>query len=571
MERPWLKHYGAGVPATLPYPEISLHQTLTDSALRFPERPALDFYGGSLSYRELEELTNRFAGALSELGVKKGERVAVMLPNVPQALIAYFGALRAGACVVQTNPLYVGREISHQIGDSGAETIVTLDQFYPRIQEVMSKTPLKRVILTNVRDYLPWLKRLLYPLKARRERQWVVVKRVAPVHDFGALIRAAPREFPDLGVSPHDLALLQYTGGTTGVPKGAMLTHRNLVVNAVQCRYWLAGLQDGQEVFLGVLPFFHVYGMSTCQNLAILLAAKIVLLPKFQADEVLKAIGSHHVTAFPGIPAMYHALNNHPKVGEYDLRSVRFCISGAGPLFSEVQNRFEALTGSRLVEGYGLTEASPVTHCNPMIGERRPRSIGVPVPDTDVRLVDLETGRPMEEPGAIGELQIKGPQVMRGYWSNTEETAAVFQDGWLCTGDMASVDNDGFYYIQDRKKDMIKSGGLNVYPREVDECLCQHPKVKDACVIGVPQELRGEKIKAFVVLKEGQSATAAELLDHCRERLAKFKVPKQIEFRTELPKTLVGKVLRRVLLDEELKGKVKPLVTTPVTNGARVD
>jgi long-chain acyl-CoA synthetase len=312
--------------------------------------------------------------------------------------------------------------------------------------------------------------------------------------------------------------------------------------------------------------------MSTCQNLAILLAAKIVLLPKFQADEVLKAITSHRVTAFPGIPAMYLALNNHPKVSEHNLRSVRYCISGAGPLFSEVQNRFETLTGSRLVEGYGLTEASPVTHCNPLIGERRPRSIGVPVPDTDVRLMDLETGSLVGELGGVGEMQIKGPQVMRGYWNKAEENAAVLQDGWLCTGDMASVDKDGFFYIQDRKKDMIKSGGMNVYPREVDECLCQHPKVKDACVIGVPQELRGEKIKAFVVLQEGQHATAAELLEHCRERLAKFKVPKQIEFRTELPKTLVGKVLRRVLLEEELKGtKARDPVASSPKSGVRVD
>jgi len=558
MERPWLKHYGAGIPASLPYPDIPLHHALRESASRFPARPALEFYGRHMTYQELEDVTSRFAAALVHLGIQKGDRVAVMLPNVPQALIAYFGALKAGACVVQTNPLYVGREISHQLSDSGAETIVALDLFYSRIKDIMLKTPLKRVILTSARDYLPWLKRLLYPLKARRDGQWVEVKRVAPVYDFGALVGAARPETPTPEVSPEDLALLQYTGGTTGVPKGAMLTHRNLLANAVQCRYWLKGLQDGQEVFLGVLPFFHVYGMSTCQNLAILLAAKIVLLPKFQADEVLKAISKEHVTAFPGIPAMYLALNNHPDVGKYNLRSVRYCISGAGPLFSEVQKRFEMLTGANLVEGYGLTEASPVTHCNPIGGERRSRSIGLPVSDTDVRLIDLETGRPVNEPGAVGELQIKGPQVMRGYWNKVEETTAVFQDGWLCTGDMASVDHDGFFYIQDRKKDMIKSGGMNVYPREVDECLCQHPKVKDACVIGVPQALRGEKIKAFVVLRDGEEATAAELLDHCRERLAKFKVPKQIEFRRELPKTLVGKVLRRVLLDEELKGgKVK--------------
>ena len=553
MERPWLKHYEAGVPANLSYPDIPLHQVLTESARRYANRPALEFYGRCLTYRELDELAGRFAAALIQLGVQKGDRVAIMLPNVPQVLIAYFGVLKTGACVVQTNPLYVGREIAHQLGDSGAETIVTLDQFYPRIQEAMSQTRLKRVILTNVGDYLPWLKRLLYPLKARRQGQWIKVERVPPIYDFRALLKAAGSWSVTADVSPHDLALLQYTGGTTGVPKGAMLTHRNLVVNAVQCRYWLSGLQEGREVFLGVLPFFHVYGMSTSQNLAILLGAKIVLLPRFQADEVLKAIVAHRVTAFPGIPTMYLALNNHPKVGQYDLRSVRFCISGAGPLFAEVQDRFEKLTGSCLVEGYGLTEASPVTHCNPIVGQRRSRSIGLPVSDTDARLVDLETGAPLSEPGTVGELQIKGPQVMRGYWNKEADTAAIFQDGWLCTGDLASMDGEGFYYIQDRKKDMIKSGGMNVYPREVDECLCEHPKVKDACVIGIPEELRGEKIKAFVVLKDGERATPAELLEHCRKRLAKFKVPKQIEFRSELPKTLIGKVLRRLLLEEELK------------------
>ena len=564
MERPWLKHYEAGVPANLSYPDIPLHQVLSDSARRYSDRPALEFYGRCLTYRELEDFTARFATALIQFGIQKGDRVAVMLPNMPQTLIAYFGTLKAGACVVQMNPLYVAREIVEQLRDSGAETIVALDQFYPRIQEAMPQTMLKRIILTNVRDYLPWLKRFLYPLKARRQGQWLEIERVPPIYDFRALLKAVRSPSVTPAVSPHDLALLQYTGGTTGAPKGAMLTHRNLVANAMQCRYWLGGLREGSEVFLGVLPLFHVYGMSTCQNLAILLGAKIVLLPRFQADEVLTAVVTHRVTAFPGIPAMYLALNNHPKVGQYDLRSVRFCISGAGPLFADVQERFEKLTGSYVVEGYGLTEASPVTHCNPIVGQRRSRSIGLPVSDTDTRLVDLESGAPVSEPGTVGELQIKGPQVMQGYWNNEAETAAVFKDGWLCTGDLASMDRDGFFYIQDRKKDMIKSGGMNVYPREVDECLCEHPKVKDACVIGIPEELRGERIKAFVVLKDGERATATELLEHCRKRLAKFKMPKQIEFRNELPKTLVGKVLRRVLLAEELKrprGRVDLLPT----------
>lgn len=552
MERPWLTQYEAGVSATIAYPDAPVHQFLRDSASRFPDRTALEFYGRRMSYRQLDALSDRFAAAVIHLGVRKGDRVAVMLPNIPQAVIAYFGALKAGACVVQTNPLYIGPEIAHQVADSGAETIVALPQFYPRINEVMSRTPLKRIILTNVCDYLPWLKKVLYPLKARRQGQWVDVPRVPPVYDLPALLQSVPNASLDQDLSAEDLALLQYTGGTTGIPKGAMLTHRNLVANTYQCRRWLQGLRDGEETFLGVLPFFHVYGMTTCQNLAILLGATIILLPRFQADEVLKAIVAHRVTAFPGIPAMYHALNNHPKVGAHDLTSVRYCISGAGPLFAEVQERFEKLTGARLVEGYGLTEAAPVTHCNPIVGPRRSRSIGLPVPDTDVRVMDLEHSGREVAVGEAGELQVKGPQVMRGYWKKDDETAMTLRDGWLCTGDVVTMDEDGFCYIQDRKKDMIKSGGLNVYPREVDECLCRHPKVQDACVIGVPQDLRGEKIKAFVVLKEGERATAAEILDHCRRELAKFKVPKQVEFRRELPKTLVGKVLRRVLLEEEL-------------------
>jgi long-chain acyl-CoA synthetase len=553
MERPWHAQYEAGIPPTLAYPDVPLHRFLTDSARRFPDRTALEFYGRRIPYRELDELTDRFAQALIGLGVRKGDRVAIMLPNCPQALIGYFGALKAGACVVQTNPLYVAPEIAHQMTDSGAETILALDQFHPRIQEVMDRTPLKRIILTNVRDYLPWLKRLLYPIKARRQGQWVEVERVPPIYDFPALLTAAPPGLPPGDVSPDDLALLQYTGGTTGVPKGAMLTHRNLVANTIQCRWWLKGLQEGREVFLGVLPFFHVYGMTTTQNLAIYLGATTVLLPRFQVDEVLKTLAAHRVTAFPGIPAMYMAITNHKKAVAYDLTSIRYCMSGAGPLFAELQERFERLTGARLIEGYGLTEASPVTHCNPIVGRRRSRCIGLPVPDTDARVVDFETGLRVLPAGEEGELQVKGPQVMRGYWNHRSETEAVLKDGWLSTGDLVRMDEEGFFYILDRKKDMIKSGGMNVYPREVDECLCRHPKVKEACVVGVPQDLRGEKIKAFVVLKEGEEATAAEILEHCRCHLAQFKVPKQVEFRKELPKTLVGKVLRRVLLDEELK------------------
>ena len=551
MDRPWLRQYEAGVPATLTCPEIPVQQFLRDSARRYPHRPAIEFYGRTVSYRQLDNLTDRLAGALAQLGVQKGDRVAIMLPNIPQTLIGYFGTLKAGAVVVQTNPLYVAAEIAHQVADAGAETILALDQFYPKIHEAMPQTPLKRVILTGVRDYLPWLKRLLYPLKARTQStappHWN-----PPLYKLAALLRTSSGDIAGRDGAPDDIAILQYTGGTTGVPKGVMLTHRNLVANAVQCRRWLYGLREGEEVFLGVLPFFHVYGLTACQNLATFLGATMVLLPRFQADEVLKTITARRITAFPGIPAMYLAVNNHPHVTRYDLTSVRLCISGAGPLYAEIQDRFEKLTGARVVEGYGLTEAAPVTHCNPVVGARHSRCIGLPLSDTDARVLDPDSGG-LLGPGQVGELQVRGPQVMRGYWRDEDETAAVLKDGWLSTGDMVTMNEDGFFFIQDRKKDMIKTAGENVYPREIDECLLQHPKVKEACAIGIPQELRGEKIKAFVVLKEGEQATVPEILEHCRQRLARFKVPKQVEFRKELPKTLIGKVLRRALLEEELK------------------
>jgi long-chain acyl-CoA synthetase len=557
MERPWLKHYGAEVPARLSYPDIPLHQLLIDSARRFPEHTALEFYGRRITYRELDELTDRFASALVALGVRQGDRVALMLPNVPQTVIGYFGILKAGAWVVQTNPLYTANEIAHQLNDAGAETLLALDQFYPRIQDVMKRTSLKRLILTGVKDYLPLLKRLLYPLKARSQHHTVSIPYGAPVYDLHTIIKKATRDGSLPRVSPDDVALLQYTGGTTGVPKGVILTHRGLVANAIQCRHWLYGLQEGKERFLGVLPFFHVYGMTSCQNLVVLLAASVVLLPRFQTEEVLKTVTKRQITAFPGIPSMFSAMSNHPRMGDYDLRSVRFCITGAGPLYREVRQRFETASGARLVEGYGLTEAAPVTHCTPMDGQPRIGCIGLPLPDTDARVVDCNESGHLLPPGEVGELQVKGPQVMRGYWNHPDETASVLGDGWLSTGDMVSMDGEGFFYIHDRKKDMIKSGGENVYPREVDECLLQHPKVKDACVIGIPQDLRGERIKAFVVLKEHEQASSTEILEHCRQHLAKFKVPKQVEFRKELPKTLVGKVLRRALLEEEMK-RVSP-------------
>lgn len=554
MQKPWLRSYEKGVEASLEYPEQPVPWFLAESARRFPDRNALLFYGKPISFQALESLSNRFANGLRRLGVRKGDRVAVMLPNVPQCVIAYCGILKIGAICVYVNPLYVERELEFQLADSGAHVIVALDQFYPRIRNVLNKTALKWMVLTNVRDYLPTLLRWLYPLKARREGNWVKVEKRSPVYDFQALMERESDKFSEDDVKPEDTALLQYTGGTTGVIKAAMLTHRNLVCNAVQAACW-TGMREGSEVVLSVLPFFHCYGLTACLNVSLYRASTLLLLPRFQTKDVLKCIQKYRPTLFPGIQAMYVAINNFPGVERYDLSSIRACISGAGPLHVEVQERFEALTGGKIVEGYGLTEASPVTHANPVCGVRKIGSIGLPFPDTDAKVVDTETGERELKPGEVGELAVRGLQVMKEYWNRKEETQRVLRGGWLYTGDMARIDEDGFFYIVDRKKDMIKTRGENVYPREVEEVLYRHPKVKEAVVAGVPESFSVEAIKAYVVLKDGERVTEEEIVGFCSRELAKFKVPKYVEFRPELPKTLVGKVLRRVLLEEEERRK----------------
>ncbi len=556
MKKPWLQSYESGVEASLKYPEQPLPSFLSDSASRFPNRDALLFYGKSISYKELDELSNRFAQSLIRLGVRKGDRVAVMLPNVPQCVIAYCGVLKTGAICVYVNPLLMERELEFQLADSGATVIVALDQFYPRIQKVLNKTALKWVVLSNVRDYLPTLLKWFYPFKAKREGTWVPVEKKPPIYDFCKLLEGESPQAQRFELSVDDTALFQYTGGTTGLVKAAVLTHRNLVCNAVQAAHWIK-MRDGGETILSVIPFFHCYGLTVCLNISLYRAATMVLLPKFQTKQALESIQKYRPSLFPGIQAMYVAINNYPGVEKYDLSSIQACISGAGPLHVEVQERFEALTGGKIVEGYGLTEASPVTHCNPVQGIRKKGSIGIPFPDTEVKIMDPETGEREMPPGEPGELVVRGMQVMKGYWNRNEENQNTIRDGWLYTGDMARMDDEGFFYIVDRKKDMIKSRGENVYPREVEEVLFRHPKVKDAVVAGVPDTFSVEVIKAYVVLKDGEEATEEEIIEFCRHDLAKFKVPKFVEFREELPKTIVGKVLRRVLLAEEKEKQAK--------------
>ncbi len=555
---PWTKFYEAGVPPRIQYPDISLGSMLAKTAEAFPGHTALLFFGKKITYAALDTLVNRFANALASLGVTQGDRVALMLPNVPHMVIGYYAALRLGAIVVPTNPLYLERELEVQLVDSGAETLVALDLFHPRISAILHKTKVKHLILCGIKDYLPFPLNLLYPIKARIEKQWVTVAKEAPIYDFLSLLQTAPDTPIDVPVAPEDTADLQYTGGTTGVPKGAVLTHRNLVVNAVQCKAWLTLEKEGEDIFLAAIPFFHVYGMTTVMNISVLIGAEMILVPKFHVKEVLTFINKYRPTIFPGIQAMYLALANYPTVRKYDLTSIRAAISGAGPLMQEVQERFESITGSKIVEGYGLSEASPVTHANPIFGRRKVGTIGLPWPDTEAMIVDIETGSKPMPLGEAGELVVKGPQVMKGYWNKSEESERTLRGGWLHTGDIAKMDEEGYFTIVDRIKDMIKTVGENVYPREVEEVLFTHPKVKEAVVVGIPgEEFMGEKIKAYIILQEGEQATENDLIQFCKEKLSKFKVPKEVEFRTEFPKTLVGKVLRRVLRDEEMK-KRKP-------------
>lgn len=547
---PWLRFYEPGVPPTLTYPETLVPALLDETAARVGGAPATVFFGATMSYGTLHALADRFAAVLRRLGLQPGMRVSVHMPNCPQFLIAYYGILKAGGIVVPFNPLYVEREIAQQLTDSGAEVTVTVDMFYPRIAAVRQQTKVREVIVTGINDYFPPHLRVLYPIKARREGHYVAVPQAKDVHRWRPLLESVS-SVPPVRTDPKNPAVLLYTGGTTGTPKGAVLTHRNLLCNTLQTRSWYTKPRTGTESTLAVLPFFHSYGMTSVMNHAVSLGTRMILLPRFQVDDVLKAINRYHPTTFPGVPTIYTALINHPNIRQFDLRSISACISGAAALPVEVQSRFEALTGGRLVEGYGLTEASPVTHTTPIFGLRKPGSIGIPIPDTDARIVDTESGTRTLGPGEVGELVIQGPQVMQGYWNNPKETAQTLRGGWLYTGDLARMDDDGYFFVVDRKKEMIITGGMNVYPRDVEEVLYAHPAVMEAAALGVPDAYRGEVVKAFVVLKPGAQVTADDLIQHCRGGLAPFKVPKTVEFRTQLPKSLIGKILRRVLSEEE--------------------
>ncbi|MEJ2474670.1 MAG: long-chain fatty acid--CoA ligase [Desulfobacterales bacterium] len=546
--KPWLTSYEKGVPEFVEYEDVCLPAFLERSAERFPDRSALNFQGYRIAFRQLKEMVDRFASALSAFGVTRGDRVALLLPNTIPCVAAYYAVLKIGAIAVMNNPLYSDRELDHQFNDSGAKLLVTLDLLGNRMIDLRPKTHIQQIVITSIGDYLPFPKNWLFPLVAKKKKLAADVKPADDIFAWKSVLADHQPNPPSVTLDFEDVAMYQYTGGTTGVSKGVMLTHANLSRNVQQCRAWFPTFNEGAEVMLGALPFFHVFGLTTAMNFAIYMGWEDILVPKPQPEQLLEAIGKYKPTFAPLVPTMYIGILNHAGIDRTPLTSIKGCFSGSAPLPVEVIRDFEKRTGAVIVEGYGLTETSPVTHINPFAGgKRKAGSIGLPIPDTECRIVDLKDGRTDLPTGETGELMVKGPQVMPGYWNKPDATAETLVDGWLHTGDIAQMDAEGYFYIVDRKKDMIISGGYNVYPRDIEEVFFEHPKVKEATAIGIPHPKRGEAVKVFIVLKEGATATQEEMIAFCHQKLAKYKWPTEVEFRTELPKSNVGKVLKKEL------------------------
>ncbi|MBE9547304.1 MAG: long-chain fatty acid--CoA ligase [Proteobacteria bacterium] len=557
QDKPWLKFYEEGVPECVEYEEICLPDILDRVADRFSDKMALTFQGYEITYKELKDMVDRFAACLADFGVKQGDAVAILLPNVIPCIAAYYAVLKLGAVTVMNNPLYSDRELEYQFNDSGSRVLITLDLLGNRMIDLRPKTGVKEIIYTSIGDYLPFPKNLLFPLVAKKKKLAADVKPAADVYKWkDCIARYAPNP-PEVKIGFEDVAMYQYTGGTTGVSKGVMLTHANLSKQVQQAEAWFPKFKKGEEIMLSALPFFHVFGMTVAMNFAIQMGWGNILVPRPQPEQLLETIRKFRPTFAPLVPTMYIGMLNHPDIKKTDMSCINGAFSGSAPLPVEVINEFEGATGAVIVEGFGLTETTPVTHINPFGGTRKVGSIGLPISDTECRIVDLEDGISDVPVGERGELIIKGPQVMKGYWNMPDETANTLRDGWCYTGDIATMDEEGYFYIVDRKKDMIISGGYNIYPRDIDEVFYENPRVMEACAIGVPDPKRGENVKVFVVLKEGESSTQEELIEFCKEKLAKYKLPTEIEFRKELPKSNVGKILRKELRAEELEKRKK--------------
>ena len=555
-ERVWHKFYEAGVPPNIDFEDVPIPHYLDRSAAQYPDATALIFMNRRLTYREFKEQVERFATALARLGVSKDSKVAIQLPNLPQTVIAYYATLSLGAQVVMTNPLYVEREIEHQWNDAGCSLAVVTDYLFERrIRGIRDKLPVENYVIASIPEYLRLPLNLLATLKLKKANPPLIAKVQTDerTHFMRKLIKTTPPNPPEVQIGMDDVAVLQYTGGTTGISKGAMLTHRNLSCNVQQAGAWFTNLEYGKEVWLSSLPLFHAFGMTVGMNVPVYAGCGMVLMPNpGDYPQLIKSIARCRVTVFPGVPAQFNAINNHRGIEKLDLTSIKFCVCGSAPLPGDVCDKFERLTGSRITEGFGLTETSPMTHANPLLGKRKTGSIGVPFPGTDAKVVALEDGWTEMPPGTQGELLIKGPQVMKGYWNRPDVTEDTICNGWLRTGDIAMTDEDGYFYIVGRKKDVIISGGYNIYPDEVDDVLMAHPAVLEAATIGVPNARRGETVKSFVVVKIGHSVAAVELVEYSRTQLAAYKVPRRIEFRNALPKSAALKILRRELRQQEL-------------------
>jgi len=561
MEKAWLRQYDKGVPTTIDYPQTTLHRRLEDTAKRFPDSTAIIFPGSlgdayKLNYRQLNENADRMANALAGMGVQKGDRVALLMPNCTHFVISYYAALKLGAIAVAFNPLSSAREIEHQLNDCEAKVIIVLSLFYKDVAEVRAKTKVQHVVVAYIKENLPPVSRLLFMLlKEKKEGHRPQIGQPQNTYLFQDLLKKNEPKPQTVDVKPEDIALFQYTGGITGVSKGVVATHRSVVANTLQIKAWATGLGivSGKGAVMGAMPLYHVYGLVAVMHFCIAEGLSMILLPRFVTKQALEAINKYKPVFFPGVPTMYVAINNFHRVKRYDLKSVKACISAGAPLPVEVQQKFEELTHGRLLEAYSLNEAPVALTCNPIMGQRKVGSIGVPLPDVEAKIVNLENGEKEMAIGEIGELMVKGPQVMKGYWNQPQETSLVLRNGWLCTGDIAKMDSDGFFFVVDRKKELIITEGQNVYPREVEEVLYENKKIKEAACYGVPDEHLGEAVRVAVVLKEGQTATPEEITEYLKTKLAKYKVPKKIGFRKDLPKSPDGKVLRRVLAEEEEK------------------
>jgi long-chain acyl-CoA synthetase len=568
MEKTWLKHYDRGVPHTLqPYPERTLLEAVSDAARQRPQHSALLFKGARLSYGELDRLSDAFAAALVAQGVAKGDRVALLLPNCPQFVIGQLGAWKAGAVVVPMNPLYTEHELPPMLADCGAQIALVLTPFYEKVKAAQPHTSLRRIIATNIKEYLPGHLRVLFSALKEKKEGHRVVLHGGDLWLGDLLHKYAKAARPAVSVRPQDLALFLFTGGTTGTPKAAVGTHHGLLIAATQLKSWFGDLiLEWEDVVVANMPLFHCYGNIAILGTALLCRYPIALIPNPRDfDDLLATIQKVRPALLPAVPTLLTALLNHRKVraGKVDLRSIKLCFSSASALMAETKNRFEAITGGHLMEGYAMTESMIAAVVTPIYGAYKPGSVGVPLPDVEVRILDADDGQRPLKAGQVGEIVIRAPQVMQGYWQRPAESAEMLREGWLFTGDLGYMDEDGYLFIVDRKKDLIKPSGFQVWPREVEEVIASHPAVAEVGVAGVPDALRGEAVKAWVVLREGQQVTGAEIRAYCREKLVAYKVPKQVEFRDSLPKTLVGKVLRRELAREHVSGRGSPPESQP--------